>query len=148
MLLIRPAGILLQGASGALQAFPSRWQRVPCRIAMEIDIRKDGWIRRGTHHVWVDDYHAGNGIAKRVGAEIASAHRFAGDQPRKCDAVALIFLFAIEEEEGFIFANRSAERTSELVQVELFGRGRKKALGIQCSIAQKLEQRSVKGVGA
>ena len=34
--------------------------------------------------------------------------------------MALIFLFAIDEEKGLVLANGAADGTAELVQVELF----------------------------
>ena len=40
----------------------------------------------------------GNRIAKRISGEIAGAHRQRRHQTRKRNAVALIFLFAIDEE--------------------------------------------------
>src|SRR5713226_2686697 len=98
---------------------------------MEIDIRKDGWVCRGADHIWIDDDYSGDGIAKGVGAEIAGAHRFAGKQSRKGNAVALILLFAIDKKERLIFSDRPADRPTELIQVELFRCGRKEALGIQ-----------------
>src|SRR4029077_8086793 len=119
------------GSSVWLESVGVCGQRVPCRIAMEIDIGKDGWVCRGPDHVWIDDYHTGSRIAKGVGAEIAGAHRYAGKQSRKCDAMALIFLLAIDEEERLILSNRSTDRPAKLIQVELFRRGRKEALGIQ-----------------
>src|SRR5580658_8122985 len=59
----------------------------------------------------------------------------------------LILLLAIDEEEGFVLANWTANGTAKLVQIELFRRGGEEALGIERSVAQKLEQRSVKVVG-
>src|SRR5580698_1419151 len=60
----------------------------------------------------------------------------------------LILLLAIDEEEGFVLANRAADGTAELVQIELFWRGGEEALGIERGVAEELEQRPVEVVGA
>src|SRR5580658_1060470 len=60
----------------------------------------------------------------------------------------LILLLAIDEEEGFVLANRAADGTAELVQIELFWRGGEEALGIERGIAEELEQGAVEIVGA
>ena len=70
-----------------------------------------------------------------------------GTQTRKRDAVALIFLFAIDEEKDLVLANGSADGASKLVQVELFRGGGKVALGIKIGIAHKFKERPVKFVG-
>ena len=53
--------------------------------------------------------------------------------------MTLILLLAIQEEEGFVFADRSADGAAKLVQIELFRRGGKEALGIERGVAKKLE---------
>ena len=59
----------------------------------------------------------------------------------------LIFLFAIEEEKGLVLSNGAADRAAKMVQVELFRRGGKVALGIKRGVAQKFEERPVKIIG-
>src|SRR5271154_7121998 len=59
----------------------------------------------------------------------------------------LILLLAIKEEEGFVLANRAADRTAELVQIELFWRGGEEALGIKRGVTKELEQGAVELVG-
>ena len=58
----------------------------------------------------------------------------------------LIFLLTVDEEEGFVFADGSAEGAAKLVQVELFGVVSEVALGIERGVAQELEQAAVKVV--
>src|SRR5580700_10525598 len=60
----------------------------------------------------------------------------------------LILLLAIDEEEGLVPANRAADGTAELVQIEFFWRGGEEALGIEGGIAEELEQGAVEIVGA
>jgi hypothetical protein len=62
-----------------------------------------------------------NRIAKRVGGEIAGAHGQRRHQTGKGNALALILLFAIDEEKGLVLANGAAERAAKLVQIELRG---------------------------
>jgi hypothetical protein len=62
-----------------------------------------------------------NGIAEGVAGEIAVAHGQRRHQTGKGNAVALIFLFAIDEEEGLVLVNGAADGAAKLVQVELFG---------------------------
>ncbi len=89
-----------------------------------------------------------NRIAKGILGEIAGAHGQRRHQAGKGNFVELIFLFAIDEEEGLVLLNGAANSTAKLVQVELFDGVGKVALGIESLIAQKLEQSPVKVVGS
>src|SRR5580658_1235660 len=60
----------------------------------------------------------------------------------------LILLLAIDEEESFVLANRTADGSAKLVEIELFWRGGEEALGIERGVAEELEQRPVEVVGA
>src|SRR5208282_3192058 len=130
-----------------LATIRSGWQGIATGIALEIDIWKDGGVCRSSEHVGIDNSRYADRIATnhhcavygntkgivsevRVGLRCTRPHRHARDQPRKCDAVELILLLTIDEEKGFVLANRSPDGTSKLVQIELFWRGRKEALGI------------------
>jgi hypothetical protein len=63
---------------------------------------------------------SGEGLPK--GSAVKSPPRMAseGTRPVKGNAVALIFLLAIDEEEGLVLANGPADGAAKLVQVELF----------------------------
>ena len=60
----------------------------------------------------------------------------------------LIFLFAVNEEKCLVLADGSADRTPKLVQVELFDRVGKVALGIKIGVAEEFVERPVKVVGS
>ncbi len=100
-----------------------------------------------TAGVRIDDCKTGDGIAKWVSGEIAGPHGQRRHEACKGDALALEFLFAIDEEEGFVFDDGAADGAAELVQVELGGCLRKVVPGIQVGIAHKFEERPVKGIG-
>jgi hypothetical protein len=122
-------------------------QGIPVAVAVEINI----WIGSGAggraNHVRVNDCETGNRIAKSVAREIAGAHSQRRHQTRKRNAVALIFLFAIDEEKHLVLANGSANGAAKLVQVEFFRGGGKVALGIEIGIAHKFVERPVNVVG-
>ena len=74
----------------------------------------------------------------RSAVEIAVAHRFGGNQAREGNAVALVFLLAVQEEEGLVLADRTAKGAAELIEIEFFrGRG-KEAARIEVGVAQEL----------
>jgi len=53
--------------------------------------------------------------------------------------VALPFGLIINEKEGLVLLDRTAKRATELIQVELFSLGGKKAASIQLGVAEKLK---------
>ena len=62
--------------------------------------------------------------------------------------MALIFLLAIDKEEGLILLDWSAYAPAKLIQIELFRGGCVKALGVQIGVSQELEKRAVEIVGS
>src|SRR5208282_1396476 len=101
--------------------------------------------KRRASRIRVGDRSGGNRSAEGVGTEIrvglrgAGVHRRAGDQASEGDAMELVLLLAIDEEEGLVLLNWSTDGTTKLVEIELFRRGGEEALGIQIRIAEKLE---------
>jgi hypothetical protein len=71
-----------------------------------------------------------------------------GHQTGGGDAVKLIFLFAIDKEKRFVLLDGAANGTTELVQVKFFRRLSEEALSVKVRIAEELEERAVKIVGA
>ena len=55
----------------------------------------------------------------------------------------LIFLLEIGKEENLVFLDRTAQRGTELVEIELLGSSGEEAARIQVGIAEELEYASV-----
>src|SRR6266481_6839336 len=75
--------------------------------------------------------------------EIASPLGGSGNQTREGDAPALELLFAVEEEESLVLDDGSAERTAELVEIELFRSFCEEALCVERLVAEKFEERAM-----
>src|SRR5258708_20088662 len=146
-----------------LAAIGGHGERIPIGIALKIDIGEHCAVRGSASagdgpHVGVDDrgvkrhwvrggssyrYRASECVLREVaGAHIKVGHlssriEVAGYQTGKGDAVALGFLFAVQEEEGFALADGAAEGTAVLVEIEFFGFGGEEALGVERSVPQK-----------
>ena len=58
----------------------------------------------------------------------------------------LPFALIVEKEKRLILLDRAAQRTAELVQIELFFGNRKKAASVELRVAKKFKQRPVEGV--
>ena len=70
-----------------------------------------------------------------------------GTRPVKRNAVPLIFLLEVGEEESLVFLDRTAQRAAELIQIEFFGRSREEAARIEVGIAEELED-AIRGTGS
>ena len=68
-----------------------------------------------------------------------------GIESCKDDAVELILLFAVDEEECLVLANRAADRASELVQVELLGLGPQSSSWHRVTVLRKKFDREIRG---
>ena len=105
-----------------------------------IDVRQD--------HVGVGDGLTGNGTTKWVVCKVSAAHSQRWNQAGKGDAFPLVLLLAIHKKEGLVVADGPTDGAAKLVQIELRSCGVKVAFGVEVSVANKLEERSVEVVGA
>ena len=106
---------LVAGCALDLQSMAIGGHRIPQAVALEIDIGIDLRACRRADHVGVGNLQTGKSVAIRVGGEIAGAHRHRRDKAGEGNCMALVFLFAIDEEKGPILANRSADGAAKLV---------------------------------
>jgi len=125
------------GGSGTIER-----QRIAKSVALKI-----GAV--GTAgHIGIEDRADGARRSEGIVGKIASAHGIGGDKTGKDDAVALILLFSIDEEEGFVLANGAADGAAELIQIELFGGGGEEAFGVERGVAEEFKERAMEIVVA
>jgi len=101
-----------------------------------------------SRRVRVRELHARRDVSEIVVATcVRRGHASSRNKPSESYSFALHFGLVVEKKERLVFLNRPAQRTAELVQLELLlGRRDPKieSFCIESSVAEKLKQRTVK----
>ena len=89
--------------------------------------------------VWVRQrLRAGDpvGVVVKITRQVPSRR----NQSIERDTPPLVAALVVDEEEGFVFYEGSAERPTVLVEIEFLARGCEKAARIELCVAEKLEE--------
>ena len=87
------------------------------------------------------------GLPKASLRKVAGAHGRRGNQAGKRNAVTLILLFEIGEEEQLVFFDGPADRAAKLVELNFSVYGREETARIQIGVAEKLEDGAMERIG-